>query len=115
MFNTIIYIGTTDFEALQPIQLSDSKAIIRLFTSNDMIALEYEDTVTLAFNPSHPNFTQLIEDAGEFIRDNVTVNIIDNDRKYTMSIIFLSIFLLCKHKSAFSDRVTSHLVSLLIV
>ena len=76
------YLGTTDFETVPPIQLANSKAVLQLFTTNDMISLEYEDTVTLKFTPSHSNLIQLVEDGGEFIRDNATVNIIDNDRKY---------------------------------
>ena len=77
-------IGTTDFETVPLIQLSDSKALIQLFTSNDIISLEYEDTVTLRFTPSLSNLIQLVEDGGEFIRDTATVNIIDSDRKYIL-------------------------------
>lgn len=83
MCSFVQYIGTTDFNTVPPIQLLDSKALIQLFTTNDMITLEYEDTVTLRFTPSLPNFIQLVEDGGEFIRDTTTVNIIDNDRKYS--------------------------------
>ena len=75
------YLETTDFEMVPPIQLANNKAVLQLFTTNDMISLEYKDTVTLKFTPSLSNLIQLVEDGGEFIRDNATVNIIDNDRK----------------------------------
>ena len=76
------YIGSTDFETVPPIQLANNKAFMQLFTTNDIISLEYEDTVTLRFTPSLSNLIQLVEDGGEFIRDTATVNIIDSDRKY---------------------------------
>ena len=66
----------TDFENLQPIIFSTSTPI-RLFTTNDDITLEYNDTVKLIFTPD--DLIPLLEDAGHFIRDTATVNIIDND------------------------------------
>ena len=54
-------------------------AEIRLFTSNDQISLEYDDTVILRFNPAHPSLIPGVESIGEFIRDTATVNILDTD------------------------------------
>ena len=58
--------------------VTGNRADIQLFTTDDDITLEYNDTVLL-------KFSRLIipapEIAGEFLRDTATVNIIDNDRK----------------------------------
>ena len=86
----IIYlysIATTDF---QPFSTSDhpvtatNDIAIQLFSKNDDITLEYNDTVILKFivNPGHAFLIQQLEAAGEYIRDTVTVDIIDDDRKY---------------------------------
>lgn len=70
-----------DFESIMGTTLSDNRADIRLFTTNDEITLEYNDTVILKFISSLPELTQQLESAGEFLRDTATVNIVDNDRK----------------------------------
>ena len=54
---------------------------IHLFTTNDEVTLEYEETVILRFKHQFPAFILDIEDNGQFIRDTATVNIIDNDSK----------------------------------
>ena len=74
-------LGPSDFESLQPLSVEDNSAKIRLFTINDAITLEYEDSVILRFNPASPLLIPGVEGVGEFIRDTATVNIIDNDRK----------------------------------
>ena len=47
----------------------------------DNTSLEYDDTVILTFTPDDPNLISSLETAGEYIRDTVTVNIIDRDCK----------------------------------
>ena len=69
-----------DFENLQPIHFETS-ADIRLFTTNDMITLEYNDTVILRFTPDNPLLIPGVESRGEYIRHSATVNITDNDSK----------------------------------
>ena len=56
---------------------------IQLFSRNDDITLEYNDTVILKFiiNPGLAGLIQQLEATGEYIRDTATVNIVDNDRK----------------------------------
>ena len=56
---------------------------IQLFSRDDYITLEYNDTVILRFisNPAITGLIQQLEAAGEYIRDTATVDIIDNDRK----------------------------------
>ena len=56
---------------------------IQLFSDNDAITLEYNDTVILRFTANlglAPLISQL-ETEGEYIRDTAIVDIIDNDRK----------------------------------
>ena len=77
----IVCIGSDDFEQLSPIGVEDNSANIRLFTTNNEITLEYDDTVILRFRAQLPGFVQNVQNAGEFIRDVAIVNIIDNDRK----------------------------------
>ena len=73
--------GSTDFVNLQPIPFNTSRSF-RLFTTDDEVTLEYDDTVILRFNPHNPLLISDYENAGEFIRDTAIVNIIDNDSKY---------------------------------
>ena len=56
---------------------------IQLFSDNDAISLEYNDTVILRFigSPGLGPLIQQLEMAGEYIRDTAIVDIIDNDRK----------------------------------
>ena len=65
---------------MRPIQFEGS-ADICLFTTNDEITLEYDDTVILTFTPDNPHLLFGIERDGEYIRDTATVSIIDNDSK----------------------------------
>ena len=55
---------------------------IRLFTSNDQIALEYDDRVILTFTPDNPALIPGLEAQGEYIRHTAIVNFIDNDSMY---------------------------------
>ena len=54
---------------------------INIFTTNDEITLEYDDTVILRFTPDNPLLISGAESDREYIRDMATVNIIDNDSK----------------------------------
>ena len=74
-------IGSNDFENLQPITIEIDTEIIRLFTTDDEITLEYDDTVILRFTPESAELIPVAEGGGEFIRDTAIVNIIDNDSK----------------------------------
>ena len=76
-FTLWVSIGTTDFEALPATTITGNRTDIQLFTTDDDITLEYNDTVLLKFSYLIP----APEIAGEFLRDTATVNIIDNDRK----------------------------------
>ena len=66
---------------MQPIEFENS-AEICLFTSNDVLTLEYNDTVLLRFAPDSLILIPGVENAGEYVRDTATVYIIDNDSKY---------------------------------
>ena len=72
--------GQSDFESLMPISFVNETEI-RLFTSNDQITLEYDDSVILTFTPDNTAFITGLEAQGEYTRDTATVNIIDNDSK----------------------------------
>ena len=72
--------GASDFERLAPIGVINSEEI-GLFTTNDEITLEYDDRVLLRFTPDNPGLIPGLEGFGEYIRDTVTVHIIDSDYK----------------------------------
>ena len=77
---------TTDFQPFSTTNRMVTAANdidIQLFSRNDDITLEYNDTVVLRFivNPGLAGLIQHIEAAGEYLRDNAIVNIIDNNRK----------------------------------
>ena len=77
----IIFIsGQSDFESLMPISFVNETEI-RLFTSNDEITLEYDDRVILTFTPNNAAIITGLEAQGEYVRDTVTVQIIDSDSK----------------------------------
>ena len=76
----MISVGTSDFERLTPIRVTNS-AEIRLFTANDEVTLEYDDRVLLMFTPDNSGLIAALEGYGEYIRDTATVNIIDRDCK----------------------------------
>ena len=68
---------------------------IRLFSRNDDITLEYNDTVILRFivHPGLAALIQQLEAAGEYIRDTAIVDIIDNDRKYSKPLDYIPIYI----------------------
>ena len=84
--NHNIIIGTSDYEHIIPIRVfQDStrdSTSIRLITHQDIMSLEYDDSIILVFTPDDPELIPALEDFGEFIRDTATVNIIDDDSKY---------------------------------
>ena len=76
------FIGQSDFSSLTTIMYNSGNSDngeIRLFTSIDHITLEYDDRIKLVFTPNNPALIPVVEDVGEYIRDTVIVNIIDND------------------------------------
>ena len=76
-----LHIGITDFKAFPATTVTGNRTDnYQLFTTDDDITLEYDDTVLLTFSPFN-DIIQAFESAGEFLRDTATVNIIDNDRK----------------------------------
>ena len=78
----IMYIGSTDFEELIPISVMNN-AQVRIFTTNDDITLEYDDSIILVFTSIDRFLIPALEATGEYIRDTANVNIIDDDSKYT--------------------------------
>ena len=81
-----LYIDTTDFQPFSTNQhtvTATDDIAIQLFCRNDDITLEYNDTVILRFivNPGLAVLIQQLRTAGEYIRDNAIVDIVDNDRK----------------------------------
>ena len=78
-------LGTSDFETLAPIPvLVLNSTVIRLFTSNDEITLEYDDSVILTFTPNNAAIISGLEGLGEYIRDTATV---DKDSKCCISVL----------------------------
>ena len=61
------------------VEVNDT-TMIALRTRNDDITLEYDDSVLLLFTPDEDDLIEFYEEEGEYIRDNVTVHITDNDR-----------------------------------
>ena len=61
--------------------ITDIRATIPLLATNDGITLEYNDSVVMTFSPTIASITQVLKDAGEFLRDTAIVNIIDMDCK----------------------------------
>ena len=61
--------------------MQDNNTEMYLFTINDDVTLEYDDTVILRFTPDNPALIPVVESRGEFIRDIAVVNIIDDDSK----------------------------------
>ena len=58
------------------------EALVELRTRNDAITLEYDDTVILLFSPDESDLIEFYESEEEYIRDSVTVHIIDSDREF---------------------------------
>ena len=63
-------------------------AQIELRTRNDIVTLEYDDTVILFFSPDESNLIEFYESEGEYIRDHVAVNIVDSDRESTKILLY---------------------------
>ena len=61
----------------------NDETIIVLHTRNDAVTLEYNDSVILVFTPDEDDLINFYERKGEYIRDNVVMHILDNDRKST--------------------------------
>ena len=76
-----LYVGTTDFVTFSVTTVADNRATIPLLATNDGITLEYNDSVVMTFSPSIASRIQFPLDAGEFLRNTATVNIIDMDCK----------------------------------
>ena len=76
--------GSSDFEEFSPI-LTHGNSEISLLTVDDGITLEYDDSVILTYTPQTTNLTDLIASAGEFVRDNATLIITDNDSELSCS------------------------------
>ena len=85
-YYTCIIIDTTDFipySTTDQTVTATNDIVIQLFSRNDAITLEYDDTVILRFivNPGLAGLIQQLRDVGEYIRDFAIVDIIDSDRK----------------------------------
>ena len=87
-------IGDSDFEITEPINVINS-ADIRLFTTNDEITLETDDRVQLIFTPTNTLIIGGLESAGEYIRVNAIVNIIDTDCKSFNHSLYIAISNVC--------------------
>ena len=77
-------LGSTDFVNISPVNIEvegNDEAIILLRILYDDITLEYDDSVLLSFTPDEDDLIEFYENEGEYIRNNVTVHIIDTDRK----------------------------------
>ena len=72
--------GAADFDEFYPLSITNYSEI-RLFTRQDFINLEYDDSVLLTFTPNNGALIPSLEAQGEYIRDTATVNIIDDDNK----------------------------------
>ena len=74
------YLGLSDYEHLLiPIHGITTNVSFSLDTIDDTIALEYNEQVILIYAPEPPELIDLIEEAGEFIRNTAPVIIKDND------------------------------------
>lgn len=84
----------SDFvEVFYPIHLQNGPVLsteIRFYSSRDLVTLEYDDTVILKFTSDHPHLNSGLEMEGEFLRDSVTVNIIDNNSECINALISVS-------------------------
>ena len=76
-----IIIGTSDYEHIIPIRVFQDSTSVRLITHQDIMSLEYDDSIILVFTPDNPTLIPALEAEREFIRDTATVNIIDDDSK----------------------------------
>lgn len=62
----------------------NNTAIIQVHARNDAVTLEYDDVILLLFTPEDSSLIELYESKGEYIRDRMTVSIIDKDRKWSI-------------------------------
>ena len=69
----------SDFERLLPIRVLNTAASIRLFTANDDISLECDDSIGLEFVPDNPLLIAGVVGMGQYLRTTATVNIVDLD------------------------------------
>ena len=69
----------SDFDPFAPILVTetDNSVLVRIFTSNDDITLEYDDYVIITFTPENPAIIGALEAEGEYIKNTAIVNIID--------------------------------------
>ena len=70
--------GFSDFEYFD--QFIRNAAEVFLRTIDDDITLEYEDRIQLKYNARLP-LPSFFEATGEYMRDAIIINIIDNDRE----------------------------------
>ena len=75
-------LASSDYENFTPLSRSGPEDTTITFTAwDDDITLEYDDRVFLTYTPERPLLIEATESAGEFIRYNATINIIDTDSK----------------------------------
>ena len=91
--------------------------------TKDGITLEYNDSVVMTFSP-FASIIQMLRDAGEFLRDTATVNIIDVDCKRQMyifsDVVYIhnhsnfcyrnSVWLILLHVYIFAEYISLHSV-----
>ena len=86
-------IESTDFALRDtPVRLVGGFSDVRLDASNDDVTLEIGDTVILRLDTSIPNIVDLVEQQGQFLRENATVTLLDNDCKQPLQIIIENCF-----------------------
>ena len=87
-------LASSDYENFTPLSRSGPEDTTITFTAwDDDITLEYDDRVFLTYTPESPLLIESTENAGEFIRYNATINIIDTDSK---SLKLITTALKCK-------------------
>ena len=72
-----------DYEEFSSITVQGFHDNIVIQTIDDDITLEYDDRLDLTFAlpPDRAFLTQILEAMGEYLRDTVSVTIIDNDSR----------------------------------
>ena len=80
VFVDMVTLGLSDFEHIFiPLHGVTTSISFILNTIDDVISLEYNEQVILSYAPNPPVLIDLIEEAGEFIRNIAPVTIKDND------------------------------------
>ena len=74
-------VGFTNYTGRR-VEVNNGFATIDLHAYDDDIPLEDDATVILSFSSTLPTLVEMVVNNGEFVRDNVTVFIQDNDGKY---------------------------------